>query len=583
MPKDIKYKMMLQFFDCFFAYWYRNRRSLEWRFFDVAPDRAVGIYCGMQLPDPTEYRRLELAAPRTVKTSAGEFLLVDPEGLRRLVEEAFHDLSFYFRPAHLRQLAGVLEDPAASDNDKFVVGALLKNAAISAEGLLPMCQDTGTATVMGWKGERVLTGVDDNEPITRGVYDAYHKNYLRYSQLAALDMFEEKNTGSNLPAQIDIGSVAGAEYRLLCIAKGGGSANKTALFQQSKALLNPAALEKFMREKVAALGTAACPPYHLAMVVGGLSPEMNLKTLKLATTGWLDGLPESGSTEGRFFRDRYWEGKLLEAARDSRLGAQFGGKYLALDARVVRLPRHAGSCPVSIGVSCSADRNIKAKINADGLYLEKLERSPERLLPASSSAPGAARIDLNRPMSEIRAALSKLPLGALVLLDGPLAVARDSVHARLAELLAAGRPLPAWFRDHPVYYAGPAKVPPGYAEGSFGPTTAQRMDGYAREFMSRGASLVMLAKGNRSPDVAAACKDFGGFYLGTIGGAAALLAAENISSSEVLDFPELGMEAARRITVKNFPAFILCDDQGGDYYAGLLRPRPGSPKEGRHE
>jgi fumarate hydratase class I len=560
--------------------------------------------------DTAKYRRITGAAVGTEFRGKGRFLVLDPEVLRLLAEEAFHDLAYHLRPAHLEKTAAVLDDPEASDNDRYVAGALLRNAVIAAEGVLPMCQDTGTATVIAWKGDRVLVegagskdgtdsaaGPDSRDgtgaaALERGILDAYQKNYLRYSQVAPLSMFDEADTGTNLPAQIDIYAGSGEEYRFLFVAKGGGSANKTAFFQESKALLNPAALEKFIREKVAALGTAACPPYHLAMVVGGLSPEMNLKTLKLATTGFLDTLPETGTEDGRAFLDREWSGFLARAARESGLGAQFGGKHLALDARVIRLPRHAGSCPVSIGVSCSADRNVLAKITADGIFLEELDRDPARFLTGGAAGrggastahgafPGAAaggagvRIGLDRPMDEIRRELSRLPAGALVLLSGPLVVARDIVHAKLYERLLRSESLPSYFRDHPVYYAGPAKTPPGYAIGSFGPTTAQRMDAYLPEFMAAGASLVTLAKGNRSAKAAEACKAYGGFYLGTIGGAAALLAAQNISASEVIDMEELGMEAVRRIEVRDFPAFILADDKGSDFYRSILEGGPG--------
>lgn len=525
----------------------------------------------------TRYRRLETGPVRRETWKNREFLSVDPGALKRLAEEAFHDLAFFLRGAHLEKLSAVAANPDSSSNDRYVAESLLKNAAISAEGLLPMCQDTGTATVVAWKGEGVLTGTDDAGVLTRGVFDAYANNYLRYSQVSPRSMFDEADTGTNLPAQIDISAVPGGEYRFLFVAKGGGSANKTSLFQESRALLNPEALEKFIREKVAALGVAACPPYHLALVVGGLSPEMNLKTLKLATTGLLDGMPgvgDGGKPEG--YLDREWSRKLLDAARESGLGAQFGGGNLALDARVIRLPRHAGSCPVSIGVSCSADRNLLAKITAEGVFLEEPERNPAARFAAAVhasagvSAAGGIRIDLQRPMEEIIRELSGLRAGDLVLLSGPVVVARDIVHARLYEMLKEGRGLPDYFSDHPVYYAGPAKTPPGYAIGSFGPTTAQRMDSYLPDFMAAGASRVTLAKGNRSPAAAAACRAHGGFYLGTIGGAAALLAEDNITASRVLDFPELGMEAVRLIEARDFPAFILVDDKGNDFYASIL-------------
>jgi fumarate hydratase class I len=539
-----------------------------------------GIFAA--LDRTTGFRRLEAEdAHLSLEEWKGEFFLrVNPAALERLAEEAFHDSAFYLRAAHLEKTAAILDDPQASANERYVARALLRNAAIAAEGLLPLCQDTGTATVVAWKGERVFTGGRDGEALARGAFEAYNKNCLRYSQMFPSSMCGEANTGSNMPAQADIYAVAGDEYRFLFVAKGGGSANKTAFFQESKALLNEAALEKFIREKVRALGTAACPPYHLAMVVGGLSPEMNLKTLKLATSGFLDGLPgytgpDAGAGNACGFQgaflDAGWGGRLLEAARDTRLGAQFGGRHFALDARVIRLPRHAASCPVSLGVSCNADRNILAKITRDGVFLENLEREPGRFLGGETLGPaaGLSRIDLNKPMDEIRRQLSRHRAGDLVLLCGPLVVARDMAHARLFEMLKKGKPLPAYFRDHPVYYAGPAKTPEGHAIGSFGPTTAQRMDGYLPEFMAAGASLVTLAKGDRLPLVTECCEKHGGFYLGTLGGAAALLAAENITACETLDFPDFGMEAVRRIQARDFPAFILSDDKGNAFYAKI--------------
>ncbi len=536
----------------------------------------------------TPYRRLEGDFLGRETWRGREYLLVDPASLRALAREAFHDLAFFLRPSFLKKLRDLRDDPLSSDNDRFVVEALMKNAAVAAEGILPLCQDTGTATIMGWKGEEVLTGAEDEVFLTRGVGDAYRDNCLRYSQTAARGMFDEANTGTNLPAQIDIAAVPGGEYRFLFVAKGGGSANKTSFFPGTPTLLNPPALEKFIRERVAALGTSACPPYRLAVVVGGLSAEMNLKTLKLATAGLLDRLPGVSGGEGmpgaadrpdgknhreyvRPFLDREWSRRLLEAARETGLGAQFGGRHLAMDARVIRLPRHAASVPVSIGVSCNADRNILGKISRDGVFLEELERNPP--LPEGISPAVAARIDLRQPMDRIRRDLSRLAPGSLVLLSGPMVVARDIAHARLRERLKNDGSLPSYFRDHPVYYAGPAKTPPGLPIGSFGPTTAQRMDSYLPEFMAAGASLVSLAKGNRSPEVAAACRDHGGFYLGTIGGAAALLAAENITSSRIVDYPELEMEAVRMIEVRDFPAFVLVDDKGGDFYASILSRR----------
>ena len=531
------------------------------------------------------YRRLTRSHVHRESWRGKDFLILEPEALRLLAEEAFHDLGFYLRTSHLKKMAAVLRDPEASENDRYVVRALLTNAAISAEGILPLCQDTGTATVVAWKGERVFLegseGDGDKAHLSRGVFDAYDRSHFRYSQVAAFSMFDEADTGTNLPAQIDVYSEPGEEYRFLFVAKGGGSANKTSFFQESKALLTPEKLERFLREKVAALGTAACPPYHLAVVIGGLSAENNLKTLKLATTGFLDDLPAAGNKEGAAFLDREWSDRLLKIARESGLGAQFGGRHLALDARVIRLTRHAGSCPVSIGVSCCADRNVLGKITAEGIFLEKLDRDPARfLVSADAGKPSSAReassvprIDLKKSMHEIRTELSKHPTGSLVLLSGPVVVARDIVHAKLAGLVERGEPLPRYFLDHPVYYAGPSKTPPGYVIGSFGPTTAQRMDSYLAGFMKLGASLVTLAKGNRSPQVTAACKDSGGFYLGTIGGAAALLAKENITASEVVGFPELGMEAVRLIEVKDFPVFILVDDKGNDFYRCIAENR----------
>jgi fumarate hydratase class I len=546
------------------------------------------------LDGETRFRRLQGIEITTEEWKNETFLRVGPGALRRLAEEAFHDIAFYLRASHLEKIAAITGDPLASANDRYVASALVRNALIASEGLLPLCQDTGTATVIAWKGERVLTGLNDEEALNRGIFDAYDKNSLRYSQVVPRSMCDEINTGTNLPAQCDIYAVPGGDYRFLFIAKGGGSANKTSFFQESKALLNEAALEKFIREKTAAIGVAACPPYHLAVVAGGLSPEMNLKTLKLATTGFLDGLPDYESaaqdrnavqenlypdTAGAFF-DREWSSRLLAAARDSGLGAQFGGRHFALDARVIRLPRHAASCPVSIGVSCNADRNILAKITQDGAFLEELERKPGRFFadpekesPVSGDGPvrekSVFRIDLSGPMDDIRRQLSLGAAGDRVLLSGPVVVARDMAHARLFAMLESGKPLPGYFRDHPVYYAGPAKTPQGYAIGSFGPTTAQRMDSYLPAFMARGASLVTLAKGNRRPPVTEACARYGGFYLGTIGGAAALLAAENITGSRILDFPEFGMEAVRLIVVRDFPAFILADDKGNDFYAAI--------------
>jgi fumarate hydratase, class I len=468
-------------------------------------------------------------------------------------------------------VAAILEDPEASDNDRFVAETLLKNAVIAAEGKLPSCQDTGTAIVVGEKGQAVWTGCDDEAALEEGIWSTYQERNLRYSQMAPVSMFEERNTGSNLPAQIDIHAAPGDEYHFLFLAKGGGSANKSYLFQETKSLLNEKSLEKFLKEKLFSLGTAACPPYHLAVVIGGTSAEATLKAVKLASAGYYDNLPTQGSGTGSAFRDPEWEARIARMAAESRIGAQFGGKYFVHDVRVLRLPRHAASCPVGIGVSCSADRNIKAKITRDGVFLEALERNPARYLPSAGgsalSAPVA--IDLNRPMAEILAELSRHPIKTRLSLTGPLIVARDVAHARIQSLLDAGKPMPQYFKDHPVYYAGPAKTPEGMPSGSFGPTTAGRMDAYVDAFMAQGGSLVMLAKGNRSGVVREACRKHKGFYLGSIGGPAAILAKENILKVELVDFEDLGMEAVRRIWVKDFPAFIVMDDKGNDFFQGM--------------
>ena len=513
------------------------------------------------------YRKLTDRGVSRVNLAGRQFLAIEPEVLGQLAEAAFHDLSFYLRPGHLDELAEIAADPGAADNERFVCTALIKNAVIAAEGFLPLCQDTGTATVFAWRGERVLTGGADEKMLTEGIAAAWQHNSLRYSQVAPLSMFEEVNTGNNLPAQLDIAFAPGEEYHFMFMAKGGGSANKTLLFQGSRALLNEHALEAFLKEKIAGLGVAACPPYTLVLVVGGTSPENNLKTMKLASTGWLDALPTAGDGKGAAYRDLDWEKRVMKIAAETGWGAQFGGSHLAIEARVVRLPRHAGSCPVSLGVSCSAHRNMAAKITADGVFLEELDRNPARLLPrCQATAIKAESIDLDRPMPEILLQLAKFPAGSLVLLNGTMIVARDMAHARLYEMVKAGLPLPDYFRNHPVYYAGPAKTPAGHVIGSFGPTTAQRMDEYMEFFMSRGASLVTLAKGNRAESVVKACAQYGGFYLGTIGGAAALIAKENILSSEVIDFSEFGMEAVHRIKVKDMPAFILYDNLGNRLY-----------------
>jgi len=521
--------------------------------------------------DDTEYRRLDATGLTRLQTFGRSFLEVAPDVLTLLTREAMRDIAHLLRPGHLRQLRSILDDPQASPNDRYVALDLLKNACIAAGGVLPMCQDTGTAIVMGKRGQHVLTDGRDEEHIARGVYDAYTQLNLRYSQLAPLTMWDERNTGSNLPAQIEIYAADGDEYKFLFMAKGGGSANKSFLYQQTKAVLNQASMIDFLEEKISALGTAACPPYHLAIVVGGTSAEYALKTAKYASARYLDTLPESGSAAGRGFRDRELEQQVLEITRRMGIGAQFGGRYFCHDVRVIRLPRHGASCPVAIAVSCSADRQALGKITPDGVFLERLETDPAQYLPETSGAELASdevvRIDLNRPMDEIRAELTKYPVATRLSLTGPMVVARDIAHAKIAERLKAGQPMPRYLRDHAVYYAGPAKTPEGYASGSFGPTTAGRMDSYVDSFQAAGGSLVMLAKGNRSAAVTAACRQHGGFYLGSIGGAAARLALDCITGMEVLEYPELGMEAVWRIEVRDFPAFIIVDDKGNDFFA----------------
>lgn len=518
--------------------------------------------------DKSTYRLLTREGVR-VETAAGrQILRVEPAVLQKLAKAAFYDMSFYLRGAHLEKVRRILDDPEASDNDRFVATTLLKNAAIAADGKLPSCQDTGTAIVMGEKGETVWTGANDEEWLSRGIYDAFQEYNLRYSQMAPLSIFDEKNTGTNLPAQIDIHAAPGEEYEFLFVAKGGGSANKSFLYQESKSLLNEKSLEKFLSEKLFTLGTSACPPYHIVVVIGGTSAEATMKAVKLLSTGYYDGLPTTGDEWGRAFREPAWEKKIFEMACRTGIGAQFGGKYLAHDVRVLRLPRHAASCPVGIGVSCSADRQIRAKITTEGVFLEELEKNPARFLPDEKTAhvEKAVSIDLNRPMMEILAELGRHPVKTRLLLSGPLIVARDVAHARIQKMIDEGKPMPEYFKTHPIYYAGPAKTPEGMPTGSFGPTTAGRMDVYADSFMSRGGSLISLAKGNRSKAVKDACKKYGGFYLGSVGGPAAILAKENILSSEIVDFEELGMEAVRKIEVKNFPAFIVCDDKGNDFF-----------------
>lgn len=519
--------------------------------------------------DDTEYRLLSKEGVSTATFDGKEILKVAPEALAYLAQQAFHDCSFMLRPTHLEQVRAILDDPEASANDRYVALTLLKNAEIAAQGILPFCQDTGTAIIMGKKGQQVWTGADDAEYLSKGVYECYTKENLRYSQTAALDMYKEVNTGTNLPAQIDLYATKGADYKFLFVAKGGGSANKTFLYQETKALLNPKSLEKFFLDKMSYLGTAACPPYHLTFVIGGTSAETCLKTVKLASTKYYDSLPTSGDEHGRAFRDIEAEKLVLKLAQTTGIGAQFGGKYFALDVRVVRLPRHGASCPVGLGVSCSADRNIKAKINKDGIWLEKMETNPGRLIPDELRAlkdDNVVRIDLNQPMPAILAELTKHPVTTRVLLTGPLVVARDIAHAKLKERIDAGQGLPDYIKNHPVYYAGPAKTPVGYASGSFGPTTAGRMDSYVDLLQENGGSMVMLAKGNRSAAVTNACKKHGGFYLGSIGGPAAILAKDNIKKVEVLEYPELGMEAIWKIEVVDFPAFILVDDKGNDFF-----------------
>jgi fumarate hydratase class I len=522
--------------------------------------------------DTTRYRHVT-GDPVSVSGFEGHKILkVDPEALVRLAREAMRDASFLLRTGHLEQVAAILDDPEASDNDRGVALALLKNAEVAARGVLPFCQDTGTAIVVAKKGQQVWTGVKDEAYLTQGILETYTGENLRYSQTVPLTMYEETNSGNNLPAQIDIHAVEGMTYDFLFIAKGGGSANKTYLFQETKALLSPGKLEAFLLEKMKSLGTAACPPYHLAFVIGGTSAEAALKTVKLASTHYLDGLPPSGDEHGRAFRDRELEGKVMEMAAATGIGAQFGGKYFALDARVIRLPRHGASCPVGIGVSCSAHRNVKARIDSEGLWIEEMERNPGRFIPGrcrEAKEEGIVRIDLNRPMPEILAELTRHPVTTRLSLTGTIVVARDIAHARLKERLDRGEGLPQFMKDHPVYYAGPAKTPPGLPSGSFGPTTAGRMDSYVDLFQSHGGSLVMIAKGNRSQQVTEACRKHGGFYLGSIGGPAAILAQEHIRKLEVLEYPELGMEAIYRIEVEDFPAFILVDDKGNDFYRNL--------------
>ena len=522
------------------------------------------------LKDDTQYRLLTSDFVSTINIDGREILKVEPEALELLAREAFADVSFYLRTAHLEKLVKILDDPEATDNDRFVAHTMLMNQAVSAEGELPTCQDTGTAIVIGKKGENVFTGVNDAKHLSKGIYDTYQERNLRYSQVVPFTMFDEKNTGSNLPAQIDIYAEEGNKYEFLFITKGGGSGNKTYLYQQTKSLLTEEALTKFVKEKIMDLGTSACPPYHLALVIGGTSAESTLATVKKASAGYYDNLPTEGNEGGQAFRDLEWEAKIEKIAQECGLGAQFGGKYYVHDVRVIRLPRHAASCPVGLGVSCSADRNIKAKITKDGIFLEELEKNPARFLPSKApSISPAVDIDLDRPMEEVLKELSKYPTKTRLNLNGTLIVARDIAHAQIKKMLDEGKPMPEYFKKHPVYYAGPAKTPKGMASGSFGPTTAGRMDVYVNEFMSHGGSMIMVAKGNRTQQVTDACKKYGGFYLGSIGGPAAILAKNSIKSVEIVDFEELGMEAVRKIRIENFPAFIIVDDKGNDFFKQL--------------
>ena len=519
--------------------------------------------------DTTEYYLLTKEYVSTTELNGEEVLMVEPEGLRALAKAAFHDCAFYLRTAHQRQVAEILSDPEASDNDKYVALTFLRNAEVSAKGLLPVCQDTGTAIILGKKGNRVFTHGGDEEALSHGVYDTYTGENLRYSQNAPLDMYREVNTGTNLPAQIDLMATDGDEYTFLCIAKGGGSANKTYLYQETKALITREKLLPFLVDKMRSLGTAACPPYHIAFVIGGSSAETNLKTVKLASAKYYDSLPTEGNEWGQAFRDTELEKQLLEESYKIGFGAQFGGKRFAHDIRVIRLPRHGASCPVGMGVSCSADRNIRAKINREGIWIEKLETNPGRFIPAELREAGegeSVRIDLNRPMDEIRKELSRYPVSTRLSLNGTIIVGRDIAHAKLKERLDRGEELPDYLKQHPIYYAGPAKTPKGMASGSFGPTTAGRMDSYVEPFQAHGGSLIMIAKGNRSKQVTDACRKYGGFYLGSIGGPAAILAQNSIKKVTCLEYPELGMEAIWQIEVENFPAFILVDDKGNDFF-----------------
>ena len=527
--------------------------------------------------DTTEYYLLTKEHVSVANFNGEEVLKVEPEALTLLAKQAMRDVAFLLRPEHQQMVANILSDPEASENDKYVALTFLRNAEVSAKGFLPFCQDTGTAIIAGKKGQRVWTGFNDEEALSKGVYLTYTEENLRYSQNAALNMYDEVNTGCNLPAQIDLYATEGDEYKFLLVAKGGGSANKTYLFQETKALLNPASLEKFLVDKLCSLGTAACPPYHVAFVIGGTSAEATLKTVKLASAKYYDALPTSGNEGGQAFRDVELEQKILKAAQASGYGAQFGGKYFAHDIRIIRLPRHGASCPVGMGVSCSADRNIKAKINREGVWIEKLEDNPGKLIPEAMRNAGegdAIQVNLNRPMSEVLAELDKYPVSTRLSLNGTIVVGRDIAHAKIKERLDAGLGMPQYLKDHPIYYAGPAKTPKGMPSGSFGPTTAGRMDSYVDLFQSQQGSMIMIAKGNRSQQVTDACKKHGGFYLGSIGGPAAILAQESIKKVECLEYPELGMEAIWKIEVENFPAFILVDNKGDDFFQQIKSKCP---------
>ena len=517
--------------------------------------------------DITNYRLLTKDYVKTIVAEGRAILKVDPRGLELLARTAVSDLSFFLRTSHTEKLAAIIDDPEATDNDRFVAYEMLRNSVISAKGELPWCQDTGTVIVIGKKGEQVWTGVNDAMHLSKGIFETFQEKNLRYSQVVPYTMFDEKNSGTNLPAQIDIYSTEGNAYEFLFITKGGGSANKTFLFQQTKSLLNEESLIKFVKDKIKDLGTSACPPYHLALVIGGTSAEATLKTVKEASAGYLDHLPTTGNDSGRVFRDIEWEKRIEKICQDYGVGAQFGGKYFIHDVRVIRMPRHAASCPVGLGVSCSADRNIKARITVEGIFLEELEKNPARFLPAK--APELAKpveVNLDRPMKEILTLLTKYPVKTRLSLTGTLIVARDIAHARIKKMIDEGQPMPEYFKNHPIYYAGPAKTPPGMPSGSFGPTTAGRMDNYVELFQSLGGSLIMVAKGNRNRAVIDSCKKYGGFFLGSIGGPAALLAAENIKSVEMVDFEDLGMEAIRKIRVENMAAFIITDDKGNDFF-----------------